>query len=559
VERSDVALRPWRLGALLGAALLTASVSAVDGVAPRFYDDDPLHEDPETQDASGVKEIDLSEQYDFIENSFFDAGKQTDQRAVNLNTIDHVPNSSWYTQRLGTAEVLSVQDVIRGPYRGQPPQPGAWTIVGAKSEGISPGMTMRDSTGTLYFVKFDPPSNPEMATGAEVISTRLFWALGFNVPENYLASFRREDLRIAPNTMLDDEHGRRRAMNDADVDALLQKAARKADGGYRVVASEGIAGKDVGPFRYYGTRPDDPNDIHPHEHRRELRGMRVFAAWLNHDDSRAINTRDFLQDQGTRKIVRHYLLDFGSTLGSGSTRAQGTRAGNEYIWETRPTLISMITLGFYVRPWLKVHYPDLPAVGRIEANYFNQERWKPEYPNPAFDNSWPEDLFWGAHCVMAFSNETILEVSRTAEFSDPEATAYMAQTLITRRDKIGQLWLNVVLPADDFDLTPDGVLTFRNIAVETKTATPGRGYKVAWARFDNATGMATAVGEPQIVSEARATAPREALSGAFVQATLTGDHPTHTGWATPTTVVFRRAGTAWTLVGVDRQSATIAK
>ena len=545
-------LRPWRLGTLLGAVLLTASVSAIDGVAPRFYDDDPLQDDPETQDASGVKEIDLSDQYDFLENSFLNHGDKTNQRAVNVNTIDHVPNSSWYTQRLGTAEVLSVQDVIRGPYRGQSPQPGAWTIVGAKSEGISPGITARDSTGTLYFVKFDPPSNPEMASGAEAISTRLFWALGYNVPENYLASFRREDLRIAPDTMLDDEHGRTRAMNEADIDALLAKAARNADGSYRVVASKGLTGKDVGPFKYYGTRPDDPNDIHPHEHRRELRAMRVFGAWLNHDDSRAVNTRDFLQDAGNRKVLRHYLIDFGSTLGSGSTRAQGTRAGNEYIWEARPTLISMITLGFYVRPWLKVNYPNLPAVGRFEANYFRPERWKPEYPNPAFDNARPEDLFWGARCVMAFSDETILEVSRTAAFSDPEATAYMAQTLITRRDKIGQFWLNVVLPVVDFELTADGALTFRNIAVESKTATAGRGYKVAWARFDNTTGTATAVGEPQVITETRAAAPREALSGDFVQATLTGDHPTHTGWATPTTVVFRRAGATWTLVGVDR-------
>ena len=214
--------------------------------------------------------------------------------------------------------------------------------------------------------------------------------------------------------MLDDEHGRTRAMNEADVDALLLKAARNADGSYRVVASKGITGKDVGPFKYFGTRPDDPNDIHPHEHRRELRAMRVFGAWLNHDDSRAINTRDFLQEVGSRKILRHYLIDFGSTLGSGSTRAQGTRAGNEYIWEARPTLVSMVTLGFYVRPWLKVHYPDLPAVGRFEANYFRPERWKPEYPNPAFDNARPEDLFWGARGVMAFSDEAILEVSRTA-------------------------------------------------------------------------------------------------------------------------------------------------
>ena len=141
---------------------------------------------------------------------------------------------------------------------------------------------------------------------------------------------------------------------------------------------------------------------------------------------------------------------------------------------------------------------------------------------------------------------------RTASFTDPEATAYVAQTLITRRDKIGQLWLNVVLPVDDFELTADGVLTFRNIAVGHRAAVPGRGYKIAWARFDNTTGTATKVGEPQAVTDPRTTAPREALAGDFVQATLTGDHPAHAGWASPTTVVFRRAGTAWELVGVDR-------
>ena len=534
----------------LAAALLATTVG---GLAPAYFDDDPIHDDPETLDASAVAPIDLSDPYDFVENSFFDVGDKTTKRAVNINTIDHVPNSSWYTQRLGTAEVLSVQDVIRGPYTGQPPQPGKWTIVGAKSEGISPGMTVRDSTGTLYFVKFDPPSNPEMATGAEAISTRLFWALGYNVPENYLTTFRREDLTIASGTKLTDDFGRRRDMLDEDVDALLAKAAQRPDRTYRVVASKGLGGKDIGPFKYYGTRPDDPNDIHPHEHRRELRAMRVFGAWLNHDDSRAINTRDFLQDVASdRKLVRHYLIDFGSTLGSGSTRAQGTRAGNEYIWEARPTFRTIFTLGFYVRPWLKVRYPDLPAVGRFEANYFSPERWKPEYPNVAFDNARADDLFWGARCVMAFSDETILEVSRTAEFTDPEATAYVAQTLITRRDKIGQLWLNVVLPVVDFDMSRDGVLTFDNVAEATRTATPGRGYTVVWSRFDNATGTAQPVGEPQTITERKAQAPAGVLTSDFVQVTLTGDHAAHPGWAIPTKLVFRRMGDAWKLVGVDR-------
>jgi hypothetical protein len=112
--------------------------------------------------------------------------------------------------------------------------------------------------------------------------------------------------------------------------------------------------------------------------------------------------------------------------------------------------------------------------------------------------------------------------------------------------------LNIVLPVDDFELKEDGAFTFRNIAIESKAAVPGRGYTISWARFDNTTGTATKVGEPQIVTEPRATAPRDALSGEFVQATLVGDHPTHAGWATPTTVVFRRSGAAWALVGVER-------
>ncbi len=81
-------------------------------------------------------------------------------------------------------------------------------------------------------------------------------------------------------------------------------------------ASKSLPGKPLGPFRYFGTRLDDPNDIVPHEHRRELRAVRVFAAWLNHMDSRGINTLDTLVDADDRWLVRHHLLDFGSTLGS---------------------------------------------------------------------------------------------------------------------------------------------------------------------------------------------------------------------------------------------------
>jgi hypothetical protein len=541
-------LRPILALALAATAFAVSPRSA----GPRFFDDDPISEDSELQDASKAAAVELSQSYDFVQNTFLKDADKTQKRAVNVNTIDEVPDSSWFTHRLGTAEVMSIDDIVRGPFKGQAPQPGKWTIVGGKSEGISPGLTMRDSIGTLYFVKFDPKSNPEMASGAEAISTRFFYALGFNVPENYVVAVRREELELSPDASIRDEHGRSRPMTMEDVDGVLARVARRPDGAYRILASKGISGKDMGPFLYYGMRSDDPNDIHPHEHRRELRALRVSAAWLNHDDSRAINTRDFLQDVGGRQLLRHYLIDFGSTLGSGSTQAQGIRAGNEYIWEARPTFITMLTLGFYVRPWIKVNYPDLPAVGRFEANYFRPERWKPEYPNPAFVNARPDDLYWGARHVVAMTDDAINAVVRTAEYTDPEATAYLTQTLITRRDKIAQLWLNAVLPVEDFTLSPTGTFTFSNIAVDAKVATQGEGYTIEWATFDNATETVTPIGEAQSATDLSSQAPAGAIDGEFVQVTLRGKHRDHSGWSLPCRVVFRKGPAEWKLVGVER-------
>ena len=160
--------------------------------------------------------------------------------------------------------------------------------------GIAPGFTIRDGEGDLYFIKFDPPANPDMASGAEVISTKFFYAFGYHVPENYIATVRRESIVIGEGALIDDDNGRRRQMDTRDLDLLLKRVAHSPDGSYRALASKALEGKPVGPFRYYGTRPDDPNDIFPHEHRRELRGLLVFCAWLNHDDSRSINSLDTL-------------------------------------------------------------------------------------------------------------------------------------------------------------------------------------------------------------------------------------------------------------------------
>jgi hypothetical protein len=191
-------------------------------------------------------------------------------------------------------------------------------------------------------------------------------------------------------------------------------------------------------------------------------------------------------------------------------------------------------------------------VGRIEAAFFQPDHWKPEYPNPAFDNARPDDLFWAARRVMAISDEAIAAVVRTAEFSDPAAAQYLTDVIVARRDKIGLAWLPVVVPLVDFALDRDGVLTFRNIAVETGRATPPDEYRVRWARFDNATGSAAAAGGFEQLTALRAQAPVSVLESPFVQVEIGAGHARHRGWAVPVRVQFRSVDGGWQLVGVQR-------
>jgi hypothetical protein len=521
--------------------------------APKFFADDPIGRDPETEDASGVQELDVSGQYDLIENSFLGAGDQTTKRAENVNTVGEVPDSSWFINRIGRKDI-STADLARGPDTGSGPADGAWTVLARKSEGVTPGFTIRDRTGEVYWIKFDPKSNPEMASGAEIISTKFFHAFGYHVPENYLASFKPEQLVINEGATIKDEDGRPRRLVASDIEDVLDNAARREDGSFRVLASRNLAGRPVGPFRYHGTRPDDPNDIFPHEHRRELRALVVFSAWLNHDEVRSTNSLDTVVDAGGRRIVRHHLLDFGSTLGSGSVKEQSRRAGNEFIWESRPTLITMLTLGLYVRPWIKVPYPRMPAVGRVESTYFQPEDWKADYPNPAFKNVVDEDRFWGARIVARFGDEAIRAIVGTARFTDPGAADYLAQVLIERKAKVLSAWLNGTNPLVDLALNARGELTFDNAAEQAGVGKAAERYTVQWSRFDNARGESEPFGNEATITSPRAQAPADllTLSPEFIAVRLRTHHADHPAWAQPLMAYFRRSGGGWTLVGLER-------
>jgi hypothetical protein len=531
---------------LVGAALATTLANG-----PRFYRDDPIWRDPESQDASRIRPSELSKIYDAAENSFFGAGEHVDTRALNINTIDEVPDSSWFTNRVGRGGWTNDR-LAKGPDTTGPS--GDLTIISGKMEGRSPGFIVRDGSGTQFFIKFDPPSNPEMASGAEVITTKFLYAFGYHVPENYLATLRPESLKIGEGARIEDDNGRKRQMEPSDLESLLKRAARRADGSYRALASKALEGTPMGPFKYHGTRPDDPNDIYRHEHRRELRGLLAFCAWLNHDNSQSTNTLDTLVSVGGKQVLRHNLLDFGSSLGSGTVQAQSPRAGNEFIWDARPTLITMLTLGFYVRPWIKVEYPDMPSIGRIESTYFNPRLWKPEYPNAAFDNARPEDWFWAARILAAIPDDGVRAVVGAAQFSDPKASAYLTDVLLARRSKVLRAGLNGTNPVVNPALTGSGELTFENAAHAAAVANAAERYTIQWSVFDNASATHKDVGSEQTVNATKAQAPAALFASQpeYVSALVRAVQADQPAWSQPLRVYFRRSGDAWSLVGLER-------
>jgi hypothetical protein len=532
-----------------GAGLVTWAA------APRFYPDDPRWTDNDRAfDASKAIPHEDAGGYDLLVNTVTKPADLRDVRAMNVNTVDEVPDSSWFTNRIGRRD-LTVADVTKGPDTIDRISFDGWKVSGGKSAGLQPGFRMTDPSGQLYQIEVDPPSNPELATGVETIGTAFYHAIGYNVVEVYLAELDRAALVIADDAMMRDPlNGRRRRLKKYDLDNVFERAARLSNGRYRVIVSRFVPGKPLGNFRYYGTRPDDPNDVVLHEHRRELRGARVFGAWLNHDDTRGINSLDMLESAKGRSWIKHYMFDFGSILGSSTIAPQRHRAGNEYIFEQRPGWLTLVTFGLYTRPWMHIDYPDVPpSVGRIESTAFDPLKWKPEYRNFAFDNMRPDDAFWAARIVARFTDEMIGAVVKKARYSDPRATEYMTKVIIERRDKVLAAWLNQVCPAVDPVLAADGGFTFANAAVAARAATEGDGYQLQWFRFDNATNTSTPAGEPQAVSSAASRAPDGLLdSGEYVGVTVTGRHAKQPGWSRPTSFYFRRGGPGWTLVGVER-------
>lgn len=531
---------PHAAVALALAVAAAIFAPALPVCAQRFLPDDPIWNDPDRLDMPIPQRRSRDEAFDpvtFLVRSFASPGSH-DGPAVNVNTLGEVPNSSWYTNR-HAHDRLSVAALRTGPNRtGPPDRSAAWRVIDVRTRLGRKEATVLDASGRRFSLVFDPTGHPELATGAAMIASRLLYAAGYNVPEHYLTRIGPDRLVAAPDSGV---------TRDA-VWGLFNDAPANADGTYRVVATHvpDLVAR-VGPFRFHGTRSDDGNDIFPHEGRRELRGLRVVAAWINHSKIRSATTLDAVVRRGDRQFVTHYLTDLDLTLGSGDDGPKAAWSGHEHVLEWSPVFTRIGTLGLSGGDWMDAEPSPLRGVGLFTARDFRPEAWKPEYPNPAFDRCDPVDAFWAARQVAAFTREDLAAVVDVAAYSDPAARRHVLETLVARRDSIVRAYAGVAGGLDGFDVRGDS-LHFVDLRAAHGLAPAATRRDVVWHVFDNA-------------ADARRTRLRHVRTDAEVVALPPRRPPfltvaLRTPGAGTTSVYLRKDdATRYEVVGIDRTPA----
>jgi hypothetical protein len=394
------------------------------------------------------------------------------KRASNVNALDEVPDSSWYTNRHHIHR-MSIAELQRGPNRGPGPDFSTAVITQAKPGGITPGMMLKDATGQSYLVKFDDASYPNLRSGAEVISTKILYAAGYNVPENYIAYIDPKDLKIGDDVEFTDPNTKqKRPLTKDDLEGMLRGAGQAPDGRFRVMASKILSGKPKGPFPQVGLRTDDPNDLIPHEHRRELRALRLISSWINNWDLKEGQSLDVYVEESGRKFLRHYLLDFGSSLGSGFDPAEYYH-GHEYALDVGSVAKEIFSLGLFESANEKRALIISPEVGSFTAAEFHPGDWKPNFPSVMLANMDDYDAFWATRVILSFSEEELKSIVETAEYTGPTTNNYMLQTLLDRRSMVARYWLEKVDGLSEFSVARarDGVaIKFSDLMVNYNLA-----------------------------------------------------------------------------------------
>jgi hypothetical protein len=383
--------------------------------------------------------------------------------AKNVNSFDEVADSAWFTNRIGARE-LSIEEIKAGAcdpselLDGETEADGAWLIDKGKVNGASLGFRVNIPGRGKFLFKTDPKDQPERASAASVIGAAAYDAVGFFTSCEQIVYFKPSVLKLKPGLRYKNNSGIERKFDKTALQSVLDEATKRGEL-VRMQASAWLPGQLIGPFRYEDTRGDDPNDVISHDDRRELRGGRLLAAWINHFDAREQNSMDsWIADAGKKGppdsspgYVRHYYLDTSDSLGSewawdGISR----RLGRSYLLDWGDIGADFVTLGIPTRSWERVQRkPGREKFGYFDVATFEPDKWVNEYPNPSFSRMTERDGAWMTRILARFTPDRVAALVEMGRFSDPADGAYITGVLDARLAKILARYLTRLSPLTD--------------------------------------------------------------------------------------------------------------
>ena len=412
------------------------------------------------------------------------------RRALGVNALDEVPDSTWFTNRIGVRDI-SPEELAAAPGGVGSPEPyKPWTIVSTKVGGMTVGFIIKDARGEKFLLKFDPRGFPETETATQIIAGKLMWGFGLNVTEDYVVYLREDDLVLAPDAKIKDLYGNERPLDRAEVDRKIAQVETAPDGSIRALVSHWLPGKPIGGHSAEGVRADDPNDRIPHELRRDLRGAYALFSWLDHFDVHRGNLLDvWVTDpaDSKRHYVKHYWIDYGISLGFAAKKNDEPRFGFEYYWDFGAMVSRLATFGAVERTWEERKQQRTPGIGMYEVDLYDPGAWVSS--TPAYVPIYVADRidkFWGAKIVMRFTREQIRAVVDAARLSNPRTSAWLVDALIARQRKTAQYWFERVNPIDEVAVAGD-TLCFKDLSIAYAFA-PARStrYTLTLYRHDGA-------------------------------------------------------------------------
>lgn len=389
----------------------------------------------------------------------------------NVNVFDEVPDSGFFKNRHGR-ERLPLEALEKGYQETLGPDASKpLHVIAAEQRGIYPRFWVRDARGDEYLLEFDPQGNMELVTGAEIIASRFYYALGYNVPQFTILLIKPDQFQVAPEATTWEETGFKKALSQKRFEEYLMVLPQNREGLYRASACKIIKGDSRGIFSFESRRKDDSADLINHRDRREIRTLGIFASWLNHYDLRESNTLDISVEESGQSAVKHYLADFNGALGSTQKGPKEPMLGYEYAIDYGETFKSILALGFREKPWQKKwrqageKIQGSPSVGYFTNEFFDPARYKTQFPYEAFRIVTRADGFWAAKLLMSFSDEDIRATVKAGQYSDAKDAETIVQTLVDRRNKIARFWFLQANPLDGFSFFGEK-LSFKDLAVE---------------------------------------------------------------------------------------------